>query len=167
MKLAGRYLNAAQQLGDAAILSPLVQKQLHRPTGQLTYDNIQGLANDARNQLKLQMKNGNIKTQPITPQMLYKTANDLIDDRTLQLINYPSDNSFQELLKRDFDTADPGYFPPFVGDELSDKAYKNKIEAEILNYPDGSDLETSSSFYSDDADYIKELVQKTQGQIYP
>ena len=140
MKLAGRYLNAAQQLGDAAILSPLVQKQLHRPTGQLTYDNIQGLANDARNQLKLQMKNGNIKTQPITPQMLYKTANDLIDDRTLQLINYPSDNSFQELLKRDFDMAD---------DEFS------------------NDLETSYHFYSDYADDIKKLVQKTQGQIYP
>ena len=113
------------------------------------------------------MKNGNIKTQPITPQMLYKTANDLIDDRTLQLINYPSDNSFQELLKRDFDTADPGYTSAFVGDEPSDKVYKNKIEAEILNYPDGSDLESSFYSYSDYADDIKELIQKTQGQIYP
>ena len=140
MKLAGRYLNAAQQLGDAAILSPLVQKQLHRPTGQLTYDNIQALANDARNRLKLQMKNGNIKTQPITPQMLYKTANDLIDDRTLELINYPSDNSFQKLLKRDFDMAD---------DEFS------------------NNLETSYNLYSDYADDIKKLVQETQGQIYP
>lgn len=167
MKLAGRYLNAAQQLGDAVILSPLAQRRLHKPTGQLTYDNIQALANDARNRLKLQMKNGNIKTQPITPQMLYKTANDLIDDRTLELINYPSDNSFQELLKRDFDTADPGYSPVFVGDKFSDEVYKNKIEAEILNYAGGSDLETSYNPYSDIADDIKELIQKTQGQIYP
>lgn len=162
MKLAGRYLTAAQQLVDAATLSPLVQKQIHGPTGQLTYNNIQALANDARNQLKLQMKNGLIKTQPITPQMLYKTADNIIDNRAVDLINYPSDNFFQELLKRDFDAADPGYTPVYIDDKPSGKIYKNKIEADIL---EGPDLETGFNSYEDYASDIKELVQKTQGQL--
>jgi hypothetical protein len=78
MRLAGRYLNAAQQLGDAAILSSLRHRQLNRSTGQLTYKNIQALANDARNEIKQGMKEGYIKQQFITPKMLLETADSMI-----------------------------------------------------------------------------------------
>ena len=80
MRLAGRYLNAAQQLGDAAILSSLRHRQLNRDTGQLTYKNIQALANDARNNIKQGMKEGYIKQQHITPKMLFETADSMIDN---------------------------------------------------------------------------------------
>ena len=85
MKLAGRYLNAAQQLGDALILSPLRHQQLNRATKQLTYSNIQELAKQARNELQLHMKEGFIQPQPITPRMLYETADNIINQvKTLQ-----------------------------------------------------------------------------------
>jgi len=80
MRLAGRYLNAAQQLGDAAILSSLRHRQLNRSTGQLTYKNIQALANDARNDIKQGMKEGYIKQQFITPKMLFETADSMIEN---------------------------------------------------------------------------------------
>jgi hypothetical protein len=85
MRLAGRYLNAAQQLGDAAILSRLRHQQLNRATGELTYSNIQELAKQARNELQLQMKEGFIRQQFITPRMLYETADNIINSvKTLQ-----------------------------------------------------------------------------------
>jgi hypothetical protein len=94
MRLAGRYLNAAQQLGDAAILSSLRHRQLNRSTGQLTYKNIQELANSARNDIKQGMKEGYIKQQFITPKMLLETADSMIDNViTLQdeMIGIPLD----------------------------------------------------------------------------
>lgn len=78
MKLAGRYLTAAQQLGDATILSPLRHRQVHRATGNLTYSNIQELAAEARNELQREMKEGYIKQQFITPKLLRETASDII-----------------------------------------------------------------------------------------
>ena len=85
MRLAGRYLNVAQQLNDAAVLSPLRHRQLNRATNQLTYSNIQNLASQARNELQNQMREGFISRQPITPKMLYETADNIINQvKTLQ-----------------------------------------------------------------------------------
>ena len=85
MRLAGRYLNVAQQLNDAAVLSPLRHRQLNRATNQLTYSNIQSLASQARNELQNQMKEGFISRKPITPKMLYETADNIINQvETLQ-----------------------------------------------------------------------------------
>ena len=85
MRLAGRYLNVAQQLNDAAVLSPLRHRQLNRATNQLTYSNIQSLASQARNELQNQMREGFISRQPITPKMLYETADNIINQvETLQ-----------------------------------------------------------------------------------
>ena len=85
MRLAGRYLNVAQQLNDAAVLSPLRHRQLNRATNQLTYSNIQSLASQARNELQNQMKEGFISRQPITPKMLYETTDNIISQvETLQ-----------------------------------------------------------------------------------
>ena len=85
MRLAGRYLNVAQQLNDAAVLSPLRHRQLNRATNQLTYSNIQSLASQARNELQNQMREGFISRQPITPKMLYETADNIINQvKTLQ-----------------------------------------------------------------------------------
>ena len=85
MRLAGRYLNVAQQLNDAAVLSPLRHRQLNRATNQLTYSNIQSLASQARNELQNQMREGFISRQPITPKMLYETADNIINqEETLQ-----------------------------------------------------------------------------------
>ena len=80
MRLAGRYLSAAQELADAAALSPLRFRQIHKGTNQPTYDNIQNLANMARTNLKESMEAGIIKRQAITPKMLYKAASDLISN---------------------------------------------------------------------------------------
>tara|TARA_Y100001937_G_C7051260_1_gene299229 strand:- start:240 stop:521 length:282 start_codon:yes stop_codon:yes gene_type:complete len=85
MRLAGRYLNVAQQLNDAAVLSPLRHRQLNRATNQLTYSNIQSLASQARNELQNQMREGFISRKPITPKMLYETADNIINQvETLQ-----------------------------------------------------------------------------------
>ena len=77
--LAGRYLNAAQELADALILSPLVHRQLNRNTYKPTYSNIQALAKQARSDLQSSMKEGLIKQQPITPRMLYERADNIIE----------------------------------------------------------------------------------------
>lgn len=78
MALAGRYLSAAQKSGDSALLLPLLGRQVHKPTGQINYNNIQDLATEARRQLKVSMETGNIKKQPITPNLLYRKADEII-----------------------------------------------------------------------------------------
>lgn len=76
MKLAGSYLKmfqTAQQLGDAAVLSPLRHQQvLKKPSGTLTYSSIPTLAKDARQYLADQGIS-------VTPTTLKQAAKDIIE----------------------------------------------------------------------------------------
>ena len=78
MKLAGKHLKffqSLQQLGDAVVLGPLRHQQvLSKPSGSLTYGNIQELANDARSSLTA-------LNLPVTPSNLKTAAADLIEQR--------------------------------------------------------------------------------------
>ena len=78
MQLAGKnikFFQALQQLGDAAVLAPLRHEQvLSKPTGSLTYNNIQQLADDARVYL-------NEANLPVTPRNLRAAAADIIENR--------------------------------------------------------------------------------------
>jgi hypothetical protein len=169
MALAGRYLSAAQKLGDSALLLPLRGRQVHKPTGQINYNNIQNLATEARRQLKVSMETGNIKKQPITPNLLYRKADEIIsgieDSHAAYAKNYPADKTFQKLLNKDFDIADPGYSPNYEFEERYGNKYKNRIEAEIAEGPNleghdslmpGTNLPMS---YIDVMDDINEALQ--------
>jgi hypothetical protein len=78
MELAGKHLKffqSLQQLGDAVVLGPLRHQQvLSKPSGSLTYSNIQTLANDARSSLKE-------LNLPVTPSNLKTAAADIIEQR--------------------------------------------------------------------------------------
>ena len=78
MKLAGSYLKmfqTAQQLGDAAVLSPLRHQQvLRKPSGDLTYSSIPALAKEARENLASQGIS-------VTPQTLKVEAQNIIDQQ--------------------------------------------------------------------------------------
>jgi hypothetical protein len=82
MQLAGKHLKLfqkIQQLGDAAILSPLRHQQVMSAPhlGTLTYDNIQDLAEQARREL-IELK------MPVNPKNLRDAAQGIIEtNRTM------------------------------------------------------------------------------------